>query len=62
MGDILTGMIASLIAQGFTPQMAALQAVQIQILAGALLAEEMGEHTPTPLDLIQILPRVFHSE
>ncbi|MBW7876831.1 MAG: NAD(P)H-hydrate dehydratase [Candidatus Cloacimonetes bacterium] len=61
-GDILSGMIASMLAQGFTPQMAALQAVQVQILAGTILVEEMGEHTPTPLDFLNALPRVFHSE
>ena len=43
-GDVLTGIIASLLAQGFKPQYAATIGVYIHGLAGDMAAQETGQY------------------
>lgn len=58
-GDVLTGMIASLLAQGATAVQAAALGVWMHGRAGDLAAEELTEYAMTPEDVIAKLPRVF---
>ncbi len=55
-GDVLTGLVAALIAQGAEPFDAACLSARIHGLAGDLAAEEMGEVSLTATDLIDYLP------
>lgn len=58
-GDVLAGMVASLLAQGFEPQRAIPWAVRLHGAAGDLAAEKLGEYAMTPLDLLECLPQVL---
>ena len=58
-GDILTGMIASLLGQGFEPFEAAKSAVYIHGLAGDYAAEEKGQASLIAGDILNKLPRAF---
>ena len=55
-GDVLTGMIAGLIAQGYPPDQAARFGVYLHGLAGDLAAIEVGEVGFIAGDLIQRIP------
>lgn len=55
-GDVLTGMIAGLLAQGFSPWEAAVAGVHLHGLAGDLAAKEKGEYGMTASDLIEMIP------
>ena len=55
-GDVLTGLLAALIAQGAEPFDAACLAARIHGLAGDLAAEGFGEVSMTATDLIDYLP------
>lgn len=58
-GDVLTGLIASLLAQGAGPVMAAAGAVWMHGRAADIGAEALTEYGLTPEDVIAALPRVF---
>ena len=58
-GDVLSGMILSLIGQGAAPFDAAACAVWLHGRAGDLCAQELTEYAMTPLDMIEWLPAVF---
>lgn len=58
-GDVLTGLIASLLAQGASPVMAAAAGAWIHGRAGDLAAETLTEYCVTPEDVIAAFPRVF---
>jgi ADP-dependent NAD(P)H-hydrate dehydratase / NAD(P)H-hydrate epimerase len=58
-GDVLSGMIGTLLGQGYTPSMAARIAVYTHGLAGDLAATALGERSLTAGDLIDTLPRAF---
>lgn len=58
-GDVLTGLIASLLAQGASPVMAAAGAVWIHGRAGDLAAEALTEYCVAPEDVTAAFPRVF---
>jgi hydroxyethylthiazole kinase-like uncharacterized protein yjeF len=58
-GDVLTGLIAGLIAQGLEVLDAALLAVYLHGLAGDLAAAEAGEAGMTAGDLVGFLPAAF---
>jgi len=58
-GDVLTGLIAALGAQGLEPFSAAQLAVYLHGLAGDLAAAELTEEAMIASDLIDYLPRAF---
>jgi len=59
-GDILTGMIAGLLAQNPKREFeAVLAAVYLHGLAGDISCETMGEHSLVATDLLQALPQAF---
>jgi NAD(P)H-hydrate epimerase len=59
-GDILTGMVAGMIAQcSKSAFMAALAAVHLHGLAGDVMRESVGEHSLVATDLLKGLPEAF---
>ena len=58
-GDVLTGLIASLLAQGAAPAMAAAGGVWIHGRAADIAARELTEYCVTPEDVIRQMPAVF---
>ncbi len=58
-GDILSGIIVSLLAQGMHPVKAAVCAVWIHGRAGDLCRERLGARGMIPSDMIEALPDVF---
>ncbi|MBN3038925.1 MAG: NAD(P)H-hydrate dehydratase [Candidatus Omnitrophica bacterium] len=58
-GDVLTGMIASLLGQGMAPFIATKLAVYVHGLAGDLAKKEKGEISLTATDLLNKLPAAF---
>ena len=55
-GDVLGGMILSLLGQGVHPVKAAVAAVYLHGLAGDLCAAEKGEFGMIPSDLVEMIP------
>ena len=55
-GDVLAGVILSLLGQELAPEQAVPAAVLYHGLAGDLAAEERGEYGMTPMDLVEKLP------
>ena len=55
-GDILAGMILSLLGQGIPPEQAVPSAVWLHGRAGDLAAERFGPYGMTPDDLLQAIP------
>ncbi|HWS43222.1 MAG TPA: NAD(P)H-hydrate dehydratase, partial [Pseudoflavonifractor sp.] len=60
-GDVLAGILVSLLAQGFTPREAAPLAAWLHGCAGDLCAEALGEYGMTVTDLIARLPEAMRS-
>jgi NAD(P)H-hydrate epimerase len=60
-GDVLTGVVGSLLAQGYEPLEAALLAVYLHGLAGDLAAERLGEASLAACDLVDALPAAFRA-
>jgi ADP-dependent NAD(P)H-hydrate dehydratase len=58
-GDVLTGLIASLAAQGLPPLEAAQAGVYLHGLAGDLAAATLTESAMLPTDLVEALPLAF---
>jgi NAD(P)H-hydrate epimerase len=58
-GDVLTGMIASFVAQGATAVQAAALGVWMHGRAGDFAADRLTEYAMTPTDVIESLPDVF---
>ena len=59
-GDILTGMVAGMMAQHSTSSFpAVLAAVHLHGLAGDVMREKVGEHSLVATDLLQGLPEAF---
>ena len=58
-GDVLAGMVLSLIGQGAPPLDAAICAVWLHGRAGDLCRQELTEYAMTPADLIARLPAAF---
>ena len=52
-GDVLTGMILSLLAQRYTPQEAALLGVYLHGKAGDEAAKEIGENSMIARDIVK---------
>ncbi len=58
-GDVLTGVLLSLLAQGYQPEEACRLGVYLHGLAGDLAAEVLGEHSLTASDIVDYLPEAF---
>ena len=58
-GDVLAGMILSLLGQGFSPAESAAMAVWLHGRAGDLCAQELGEYAMRPTDLLGCLPKAL---
>ena len=56
-GDVLAGMLAALLGQGFELGRAAYTAVCLHGRAGDLAAEQLGEYAMTAQDLLHFLPQ-----
>lgn len=56
-GDVLTGVITSFLAQGYSPEHAATIGVYIHGLAGDMAAEELGQYGMTASDITSYLGR-----
>ncbi|MCA9247903.1 MAG: NAD(P)H-hydrate dehydratase [Planctomycetales bacterium] len=60
-GDVLTGLIAALLAQGMNPLDAAHLGVHLHGLAGDLAAADLGQQSLIASDLIKYLPQAFRA-
>ena len=58
-GDVLCGILCALLAQGFDPFFSAGCAAWLHGRAGDFAAEELGEYSITPSDIISRLPPAF---
>lgn len=58
-GDVLAGLLASLLGQGLAPLEAAAAAAWLHGSAGDAAAFERGEYGLTPGDIIEVLPRLL---
>jgi NAD(P)H-hydrate epimerase len=58
-GDVLTGVITSLLAQGYDPQTAALLGVYVHGLAGDLALPDRGMNGLIASDIVESLPGAF---
>ena len=58
-GDVLTGILTALVAQGYTLKDACLLGVYLHGLAGDLAKEKVGEIALIASDVIQYLPQAF---
>lgn len=58
-GDVLTGMVAAMIAQGCGPYEASIIAVTLHAIAGEVAAEYKTSYCVTATDLIEYLPEAF---
>ena len=61
MGDVLTGMIAAFLAQGYSAEEAAMAGCYLHGKAGDILKEKSGMHSIPPRYLIRKLPEVIGS-
>lgn len=60
-GDVLTGIITSLLAQGYKPEAASVAGVFIHGLAGEIAAETEGEYGTTAMDIAACVGRAIKS-
>ena len=58
-GDVLSGMIVSLLGQGLAPIEAAACGAWIHGAAGDLCAKDLGQYGMLPSDMLQVLPRLL---
>lgn len=58
-GDVLTGVLASILAQGYQPELASIIAVYIHGLAGEMAAAEHGEYGVTAGDIADNIGRAI---
>lgn len=58
-GDVLSGIIVSLLGQGIDPLLAAACGAWLHGAAGDVCAEEIGQYGMLPQDMIQVLPRLL---
>ena len=59
-GDVLTGMITSLLGQGYSPKDAAILGVYIHGLAGDIAMQETGQESLVASNIIDSLGKAFH--
>jgi NAD(P)H-hydrate epimerase len=60
-GDVLTGLVVALLAQGYSGEIAAILGVYLHGLAGDLALESRGEEGLRAGDLVEMLPQAFDS-
>jgi NAD(P)H-hydrate epimerase len=60
-GDVLTGVVAALVAQGLTAYDAARLAAHVHGLAGDRAADQLGQLSLMASDLIDFLPSAFQT-
>ena len=58
-GDVLAGMIVSLLGQGIEPLHAAACGVWLHGAAGDICAKELGQYAMLPSDMLEALPRLL---
>jgi NAD(P)H-hydrate epimerase len=58
-GDVLSGMVLSLLGQGAAPFSACCCAVYLHGLAGDIAAAQKTEYAMTPSDLLDHIPNAF---
>ena len=58
-GDVLAGILVSMLGQGVAPLQAAAAAVWLHGAAGDICAREIGEYGMLPSDIIGVLPRLL---
>lgn len=58
-GDVLTGIIVALLAQGYAQEEAAVLGVSLHALSGDFAAADKGEHFLIASDIIDYLPAAF---
>lgn len=58
-GDVLTGIITSLLAAGYQPEQAAILGVYLHGVAGDIAAETTGQESMMARDLIHFIPKAF---
>lgn len=58
-GDVLAGIITSLIGQGIAPLEAAACSAWLHGAAGDICAEEIGQYGMLPTDMLNVLPRLL---
>ena len=58
-GDVLAGILVSLLGQGIKPMEAAAAAVWLHGTAGDRCAAEMGQYGMLPSDMVAALPRLM---
>ena len=58
-GDVLAGIITSLLGQGITPLEAAACGAWLHGLAGDICADEIGQYGMLPTDMLNVLPRLL---
>ena len=58
-GDVLAGMIVSLLGQGLKPMEAAACGAWLHGAAGDLCAEQFGQYAMLPTDMLEFLPRLL---
>jgi len=58
-GDVLAGMIVSLLGQGLQPLEAAACGAWLHGAAGDLCAKELGQYAMLPTDMVEALPRLL---
>jgi NAD(P)H-hydrate epimerase len=58
-GDVLTGIILSLLSQGYSSKVATIIGVYLHGLAGDLAAEKLGYEALTASDIIDFLPKAW---
>jgi NAD(P)H-hydrate epimerase len=60
-GDVLTGVLAALLAQGLTPFDAARFGVFLHGLAGDFVAEQFGEESVTATSILEAIPKALQT-
>lgn len=58
-GDLLSGILVSLIGQGFSPLDAAVCGAWLHGAAGDICAKKLGQYGMLPTDMLEVLPRLI---